>query len=83
MANGWRDRARRCHSRHEPAGGLGANTALHDAAMLAEKLGAAAAKGTPVVAAVAEYEAQMRDFAREAIQQSNDGAALLFGAVAA
>lgn len=66
-----------------PAGGLGANTALHDAAMLAEKLGAAAAKRTPVMAAVAAYEAQMRDFAREAIQQSNDGAALLFGAVAA
>ena len=66
-----------------PAGGLGANTALHDAAMLAERLGTAAIKGTPGLAAVADYEAAMRDFAREAIRQSNDGAALLFGAVAA
>jgi 2-polyprenyl-6-methoxyphenol hydroxylase-like FAD-dependent oxidoreductase len=66
-----------------PAGGLGANTALHDAATLAEKLGAASANRTPVMAAVADYEAAMRDYAREAIQQSNDGASLLFGAVAA
>ncbi|MGJ7529122.1 FAD-dependent oxidoreductase [Variovorax sp. GB1P17] len=66
-----------------PAGGLGANTALHDAATLAEKLGTAFANRTPVMAAVADYEAAMRDYAREAIQQSNDGASLLFGAVAA
>lgn len=65
-----------------PAGGLGANTALHDAATLAEKMGTAFANRTSVVAAVAEYEAAMRDYAREAIQQSNEGAQLLFGAVA-
>lgn len=66
-----------------PAGGLGANTALHDAATLAQKLGEASVHRTPVLAAVAEYEAAMREYAREAIQQSNDGAKLLFGAVAA
>ena len=66
-----------------PAGGLGANTALHDAATLAQALGAASADRTSVMAAVAAYEAAMRDYAREAIQQSNDGAQLLFGAVAA
>lgn len=66
-----------------PAGGLGANTALHDAATLAEKLGTAFANRTSVMVAVAAYEAAMRDYAREAIQQSNEGAQLLFGAVAA
>jgi salicylate hydroxylase len=66
-----------------PAGGLGANTALHDAATLAQKLGDALVNRTSVLAAVAAYEAAMRDYAREAIQQSNDGAKLLFGAVAA
>lgn len=66
-----------------PAGGLGANTALHDAATLARKLGDASVNRTSVLAAVAEYEAAMREYAREAIQQSNDGAKLLFGAAAA
>lgn len=66
-----------------PAGGLGANTALLDAATLARKLGHASTSGTPVFAAVADYEATMRRHASEAIQQSDDGARLLFGAVAA
>ncbi len=66
-----------------PAGGLGANTALRDAATLAQRLGEAAANRTPVLAAVAAYEAAMRDYAGEAIRQSDDGAELLFGAVAA
>ncbi|MCU1645365.1 MAG: nicC [Nocardia sp.] len=57
-----------------PAAGLGANTALRDAATLTDAL--AAAQGD-LIAAVASYEAQMRAYAAEAITASLAGTAVL------
>ena len=59
-----------------PAGGVGANTALRDAAALA----AAMVNGAGQREAVAGYEAAMRVWARTAIQASNEGARRLFEA---
>lgn len=59
-----------------PARGSGANTALRDAALLADELGAAARGDKPVLAAVAGYERAMTDYgfaAVRAAQQAEGG----------
>ncbi|HMD22815.1 MAG TPA: FAD-dependent monooxygenase, partial [Streptosporangiaceae bacterium] len=45
-----------------PARGSGANTALKDAALLSRLLGAAGADGADAVAAIGDYERQMREY---------------------
>ncbi|WP_432725942.1 FAD-dependent oxidoreductase [Variovorax sp. W6] len=57
-----------------PAGGVGANTALRDAAALANAI---ASEGCSR-AAVSSYETAMRAWAKAAITASNDGARSLF-----
>jgi 2-polyprenyl-6-methoxyphenol hydroxylase-like FAD-dependent oxidoreductase len=54
-----------------PVGGLGANSALRDAAALAERL-LAARDGAPLVAAIAAYETQMRDWGYAAVRESGE-----------
>lgn len=61
-----------------PAGGLGANTALEDARVLAEILADARAEAKPANVALLDYEADMRDRAARAINASERGAAMLF-----
>jgi 2-polyprenyl-6-methoxyphenol hydroxylase-like FAD-dependent oxidoreductase len=54
-----------------PTGGVGANTALRDAALLSHTLAAAAAAGdTPLLRAVADYEAEMRRYGFQAVHDS-------------
>lgn len=53
-----------------PAGGEGANTALHDAATLAAGLGQVAAGEVELGAAVARYEAELRAAGNDAIIRS-------------
>ncbi|ODP35224.1 NAD(P)/FAD-dependent oxidoreductase [Pandoraea sp. ISTKB] len=60
-----------------PAGGLGANTALRDAARLAEHLHAVAQGRMPLSQALADYERDMCERAREAVRLADAGAALL------
>ncbi len=52
-----------------PVGGLGANSALRDAAALADKL-TAVRDGAALVPAIAAYEAQMRDWGYAAVRES-------------
>ncbi|MFG1678875.1 FAD-dependent oxidoreductase [Nonomuraea sp. NPDC049269] len=54
-----------------PAGGVGANTALRDAATLADALNKAA-HGRPLVAAVRDYETAMIDYGFAAVRASAD-----------
>ncbi|MFD1537208.1 FAD-dependent oxidoreductase [Nonomuraea guangzhouensis] len=54
-----------------PAGGVGANTALRDAATLADALNKAA-HGRPLVAAVRDYETAMLDYGFAAVRASAD-----------
>ncbi len=61
-----------------PAGGLGANTALEDAARLAARLGEAMAGDLSSLGAIAAYEQDMRERAAAAIALSQQGAARLF-----
>lgn len=61
-----------------PAGGLGANTALVDAAELTRHLVAVSAGRQPVVDAVYAYESDMRLRARGALRRSEEGALRLF-----
>lgn len=58
-----------------PAGGIGANTAMRDAALLAKVLSGANAD---VVSPIARYEAEMRAYATAAVKQSLEGAAKLY-----
>ncbi|VVE08179.1 FAD-dependent oxidoreductase [Pandoraea fibrosis] len=60
-----------------PAGGLGANTALRDAAQLAEQLQAVAKGHHTLPQAIAAYERDMCERAREAVRLADAGAALL------
>ena len=53
-----------------PARGSGANTALQDAALLSRMLTTAAADGADVVAAIGEYERQMREYGYAAVAAS-------------
>ncbi len=61
-----------------PAGGLGANTTLEDARVLAETISNALSKARPASVAMLDYEADMRDRATRAIGASERGAAMLF-----
>ena len=56
-----------------PVGGLGANSALRDAAALADQL-LAARDGAPLVPAIAAYETQMRDWGYAAVRESGENA---------
>ncbi|VVE32950.1 monooxygenase, FAD-binding protein [Pandoraea communis] len=60
-----------------PAGGLGANTALRDAVQLAEHLHAVAQGRGTLTQAIAAYERDMCERAREAVRLADAGAALL------
>ncbi|CFB62968.1 FAD-dependent oxidoreductase [Pandoraea apista] len=60
-----------------PAGGLGANTALRDAAQLADHLRAVAQGRRALPQAIAAYERDMCERAREAVRLADAGAALL------
>jgi 2-polyprenyl-6-methoxyphenol hydroxylase-like FAD-dependent oxidoreductase len=53
-----------------PARGSGANTALKDAGLLCQTLTAAAADGADVVAAIGDYERQMREYGYAAVAAS-------------
>jgi salicylate hydroxylase len=65
-----------------PAGGVGANTAFEDAAMLAAAVVDAATDRCPLRMAVADYETGMRARANAAIRASMDGARRLFNETA-
>jgi 2-polyprenyl-6-methoxyphenol hydroxylase-like FAD-dependent oxidoreductase len=54
-----------------PVGGLGANSALRDAAALAEQL-VRVRDGAPLVPAIAGYEARMREWGYAAVRESGD-----------
>lgn len=60
-----------------PAGGLGANTALRDAARLAARLHDVAKDGTSLSRAISMYEHDMCERAQEAVRLADAGAALL------
>ncbi len=64
-----------------PAGGLGANTALEDARMLAHILAKAGADTKTICTALLDYEAGLRERASHAIAMSDRGAAMLFAAI--
>lgn len=53
-----------------PARGSGANTALKDAGLLCRTLTAATADGADVVAAIGDYERQMREYGNAAVAAS-------------
>ena len=55
-----------------PSFGAGGNTALRDAATLAAKLGAASRNGSDPVAAIAEFEAEMRGYAYPVLEMAID-----------
>jgi len=61
-----------------PAGGLGANTTLEDARVLAEILSDARSQARSANIAMLDYEADMRDRASRAIDASERGATMLF-----
>ncbi|MBJ7313340.1 FAD-dependent oxidoreductase [Rugamonas sp. CCM 8940] len=63
-----------------PASGLGANSALFDAAALAQALGEAAVGRLPLLDAIANYEQQMRTHSFTAVQASRQGGKQLFAA---
>jgi 2-polyprenyl-6-methoxyphenol hydroxylase-like FAD-dependent oxidoreductase len=56
-----------------PVGGLGANSALRDAAALAQQL-TAVRDGAPLVPAIAAYDSQMRAWGYAAVHQSSQNA---------
>lgn len=56
-----------------PAGGVGANTALRDAALLTRQLIAVEYGSTPLRPAIAEYEARMREYGFAAVADSLRG----------
>jgi len=61
-----------------PAGGVGANTALRDAALLTRLLTAADRAELTLDDALAQYEAEMRDYAFAAVERSLRAAANLY-----
>ncbi|WP_206243690.1 FAD-dependent oxidoreductase [Novosphingobium terrae] len=67
----------------DPAGGVGANSALDDAARLAAALGKAARGAISLPAAIAEYEADMRIAANDEILASRRAVAQLLSRCAA
>ena len=60
-----------------PAGGVGANTAMRDAALLTDQLIAANHGTTPLRPAIAEYEARMREYGFAAVANSLRGVNML------
>lgn len=60
-----------------PAGGVGANTALRDAALLTDALTAVDRGEADLIPAIAAYEAEMRDYAFEAVEASAAAARML------
>ena len=58
-----------------PARGSGANTALQDAALLSRMLDTAATDGSGVVAAIGDYERQMREYGYAAVAASRQAEA--------
>ncbi|TWF34916.1 2-polyprenyl-6-methoxyphenol hydroxylase-like FAD-dependent oxidoreductase [Chitinophaga polysaccharea] len=62
-----------------PAAGLGANTALQDAALLAANLGKAASGTWPLTTAIADYEQRMISYSSAAVHASTAGGKQLFG----
>jgi 2-polyprenyl-6-methoxyphenol hydroxylase-like FAD-dependent oxidoreductase len=67
-----------------PIGGLGGNTALRDAHLLSRQLGAAARGERDTLAAISEYESDMRDYGTAAVRfaLAQKDLALSHGAVA-
>jgi len=65
-----------------PAGGLGANTALTDAANLAAWLGEVRQGRVGLDAAIAGYEGVLRETTARAIDASRKGTDVLLGALA-
>lgn len=63
-----------------PASGLGANSALFDAATLGRELGLSVASGRDAIAAIAEYERKMREHSFSSRVASQSGAEQLLGA---
>jgi 2-polyprenyl-6-methoxyphenol hydroxylase-like FAD-dependent oxidoreductase len=61
-----------------PAGGIGANTAMRDGALLAKLLGEAARGERDWLSAIAQYEAEMRSYGFAAARQSLEAAARLY-----
>jgi 2-polyprenyl-6-methoxyphenol hydroxylase-like FAD-dependent oxidoreductase len=61
-----------------PAIGVGANTALRDARVLASRL-AAAANGLPLTAALHAYEDEMRRYGFDAVRESAERGHRLVG----
>ena len=53
-----------------PFQGIGANTALRDAALLCQRLAAAHRGDLPLLPAISEYESQMRDYGFDAVRRS-------------
>jgi 2-polyprenyl-6-methoxyphenol hydroxylase-like FAD-dependent oxidoreductase len=61
-----------------PAGGIGANTALRDAEVLARVLGAANRGECGPMDAIGAYEAEMRVYGTAAVKQSMEAAGMLY-----
>jgi 2-polyprenyl-6-methoxyphenol hydroxylase-like FAD-dependent oxidoreductase len=61
-----------------PAGGLGANSALYDAAILTACLARVVTRETTLLAAIAQYEEQMREHSCNAINTSQQGGKKLY-----
>ncbi|MBV8324978.1 FAD-dependent monooxygenase [Chryseobacterium sp.] len=62
-----------------PAGGVGANTAFMDAALLMENINQAVVNNTPISAAIADYENKMRFYSNQAVELSLQGGEVLHG----
>lgn len=53
-----------------PTGGIGANTALRDAALLSQKLASVESGEMPLLQAIADYETEMRQYGFAAVRSS-------------
>ncbi len=63
-----------------PAGGVGANTAMRDAALLTRLLTSADRGELPLLEAISQYECEMREYGFAAVQHSLQSAANLYRA---
>lgn len=62
-----------------PAGGVGANTAFRDAALLTENIHKALIEKTSLSVAISDYEKEMIAYSNEAIIMSLEGGEVLYG----
>ncbi|MCL1636382.1 NAD(P)/FAD-dependent oxidoreductase [Elizabethkingia sp. HX WHF] len=62
-----------------PAGGVGANTAFIDAALLTKNIHGALLKNNNITIAIADYEEKMRIYSNEAVELSLQGGEVLHG----